>query len=116
MGIPSPAVLAYRGVARPARLLATWQMHEPWAPPTVAPEAGVESLPPLVSHLAYLITGRALPPLPLLARPLLCPFLIGQAPAVGRATPPPPRRAAYPLQHACGWLLCSHRASRPPPA
>ena len=41
------------------RRLATRQMHRPWARPTVAPQAGDGSLSPLVSHPAYLTTGRA---------------------------------------------------------
>jgi hypothetical protein len=63
------------------RRLATRQMHRPWARPTVAPQAGDGSLSPLVSHPAYLTTGSAVSSSHLLARPLLCPGPMGQAPA-----------------------------------
>src|SRR5919112_2657621 len=40
-----------------------WQMHRSWAPRTVAPKVGDGALSPLlVSHPAYLTTGRALHP------------------------------------------------------
>jgi hypothetical protein len=60
--------------------LAIWQMQRPWTPRTVAPEAGDGSLSPLISHPAFLTTGRAVSSSHL-ARPLLCvPVLWGRHP------------------------------------
>jgi hypothetical protein len=50
----------YRGGAKPSRIMAIWQMHRPWAPPTVAPEAGQRILSHLVSHPDLLTTLAAL--------------------------------------------------------
>ena len=59
--------------------LAIWQMHRPWAPHTVARGRG--QIPfPLVSHPAYLITGRAVSIASGAAFPL-CPGPMPQAPA-----------------------------------
>ena len=59
--------------------LAIWQMHRPWTLRTVAPEAGDRSLSPLVSHPAYLTTGRAVFLIASGAAFTLCPGPMGQA-------------------------------------
>src|SRR5215211_3600490 len=62
MDIPFCSAWPYRRRAKPSRS-AMWLMHRSWAPRTVAPKVGDGALSPLlVSHPAYLTTGRALHP------------------------------------------------------